>query len=307
MITHSIDVAVAALLRGDLVAIPTETVYGLAADATSPLAVGRIYEVKGRPLTHPVIVHISGIEEIDRWAASVPPWAYSLAEEFWPGPLTLILPRVEGVGDWVTGGQETVGLRVPGHAIALEIIRESGLGLAAPSANRFGAVSPTSATAVLEDLGPYLEVGRDFIFDGGNCVVGLESTIVDATSAHPSILRLGAITREAIEEITELIVVARSEIRAPGTLAAHYSPLAKVHLELVDGADSFIGLADLETPVGLIRLASPENTSEYARVLYEALRRADELGLHDVVALGPEGGGLAEAIRDRLKRAATSR
>lgn len=308
MITRSVDVAVAALINGDLVAIPTETVYGLAADARSQLAVERIYEVKGRPLTHPVIVHISGVEDLDQWAISIPSWAYSLAEMFWPGPLTLILPRARGVGDWVTGGQETVGLRVPNHPIALEIIRESGLGLAAPSANRFGAVSPTSALAVLEDLGPYLEAGRDFIFDGGDCAVGLESTIVDATSSHPRILRLGAVDREAIEEIAKLAVVEnRRVIRAPGTLASHYSPLAAVHLELIDEADGFIGLADLSTPNGLIRLAAPESISEYAQVLYQALRRADALGLHDIVAIAPEGEGLAEAIRDRLKRAATER
>lgn len=306
MITRSIEVAVAALTRGDLVAIPTETVYGLAADATSRRAVERIYEVKGRPLTHPVIVHISGIEDLERWAKSIPSWANSLAEKFWPGPLTLILPRARNVGNWVTGGQETVGLRVPNHPIALEVIRKSGLGLAAPSANRFGAVSPTSAAAVLEDLGPYLEAGRDFIFDGGECLVGLESTIVDATSTQPSILRLGAVTSEEIEEVSGLTVVhSTSGIRAPGTLAVHYSPRATVHLELVDGADGFIGLAEIATPVGLTRLAAPENISEYAQVLYQALRRADALGLHDIVALAPEGEGLAEAIRDRLERAAT--
>lgn len=307
MITRSIETAVSALIRGDLVAIPTETVYGLAADARSQHAVERIYQVKGRPLTHPVIVHIEGVAQLENWAVAIPSWAYSLAEKFWPGPLTLILPRAQGVGDWVTGGQETVGLRVPNHPIALEIIRESRLGLAAPSANRFGAVSPTNATAVLEDLGPYLEFGRDFIFDGGECLVGVESTIVDATSAQPSILRLGAVTREEIEEVTGLTVVdSTSGIRAPGTLAAHYSPHANVHLESVENADGFIGLAEIATPVGLVRLAAPENIAEYAQVLYQALRRADALGLHDVVAVPPEGTGLAEAIRDRLKRAASS-
>lgn len=308
MITRSIEAAVAALTRGDLVAIPTETVYGLAADASWQLAVERLYGVKGRPLSHPVIVHIAGVAELDRWAESVPDWARALADALWPGPLTLVLPRASGVGDWVTGGQASVGLRVPAHAIALEILKRSGLGLAAPSANRFGAVSPTNAAAVLEDLGPYLETGRDLIFDGGDCAVGLESTIVDATSWEPSILRLGAVTREAIEAITGLAVVeGRNEIRSPGNLASHYSPRAKVHLAVVGSAEGFIGLADIATPAGLVRLAAPVDVSEYAHLLYEALRRADALGLNQVVAIAPEGGGLAAAIRDRLQRAAASR
>jgi L-threonylcarbamoyladenylate synthase len=307
MITHSVEDAVVTLRRGDLVAIPTETVYGLAADASSQLAVERIYEVKGRPLNHPVIVHISSAAEIGRWAVDVPSWAYLLAETFWPGPLTLILPRAKGVGDWITGGQESVGLRVPNHPVALEIIRKSGLGLAAPSANRFGAVSPTNAAAVLEDLGPYLIPGRDLIFDGGDCAVGLESTIVDATSAQPSILRLGAVTAAQVEEVTGLALIqGKSDIRAAGTLETHYSPRAIVHLDLVEGADGFIALSEIATPNGLIRLFAPANISEYAQGLYEALRRADALGLHDVVALAPEGVGLAAAIRDRLKRAAAS-
>jgi L-threonylcarbamoyladenylate synthase len=307
MITKSITDALAALLRGDLVAIPTETVYGLAGDATSQLAVERIYEAKGRPRNHPVIVHISGADQIERWAVDVPSWAYLLAATFWPGPLTLILPRAKGVGNWVTGGQDTVGLRVPNHAAALEIIRKSGLGLAAPSANRFGAVSPTNVAAVFEELGPYLRPGRDLIFDGGDCAVGLESTIVDATSSQPSILRLGAITAEQIEEVTGLsIIEGRSEVRAPGTLATHYSPRATVHLHSVDGADGLIALAAVPTPSGLVRLAAPADVLQYAQELYEALRRADALGLHNVVAIAPDGAGLAAAIRDRLERAATS-
>jgi L-threonylcarbamoyladenylate synthase len=307
VITRSIDDCVKTLIRGDLVAIPTETVYGLAADAVSQQAVRRIYEVKGRPLNHPVIVHISGVDQIEHWTTSTPSWAYLLAEKFWPGPLTLILPRSKKVGDWITGGQETVGLRVPNHPAALEIITKSGLGLAAPSANRFGGVSPTNAAAVLEDLGPYLIDGRDLIFDGGDCDVGLESTIVDATFAQPSILRLGAVTREQVEEVTGLATIeGRSDIRAPGTLAMHYSPRATVHLDLVEGAEGFIALAEIATPKGLVRLAAPADVFEYAQGLYEALRRADALGLHDIVALAPKGEGIAAAIRDRLKRAAAS-
>jgi L-threonylcarbamoyladenylate synthase len=306
VITRSIDDCVKTLMRGDLVAIPTETVYGLAADAVSQQAVRRIYEVKGRPLNHPVIVHISGVDQIEHWATSTPSWAYSLAEKFWPGPLTLILPRSKKVGDWITGGQETVGLRVPNHPAALEIITKCGLGLAAPSANRFGAVSPTTAVAVLEDLGLNLLPGRDLIFDGGECAVGLESTIVDATARQPSILRLGAVTSRQIEEATGLTVVAgRNDIRAPGTLANHYSPRARVHLDFVEGADGFIALSDIATPSGLVRLSSPRDIFEFAQGLYEALRRADALGLHDVVALAPVGEGIAAAIRDRLERAAS--
>ena len=308
VLTSSIDAAVAALRRGNLVAIPTETVYGLAADASSLDAVRRIYIAKGRPSNHPVIVHIAGVDELVHWATAVPDWARSLADVVWPGPLTLILPRAVGVGDWVTGGQANVGLRVPGHQIALEILKQSGLGLAAPSANRFGAVSPTSASAVFEDLGPFLEVGRDLIFEGGDCAVGLESTIVDATSNQPSILRLGVITREQIEEITGLEVVeSENKIRSPGSLATHYSPRAKVHLAIVGSTGGFIGLAEIATPAGLIRLAAPADVAEYAHILYESLRRADALGLDQVVAIAPEGGGLAAAIRDRLQRAAASR
>ncbi len=307
MISHSIEEAIVVLKRGDLVAIPTETVYGLAADASSESAVARIYEVKGRPLDHPVIVHISGAEYLGNWAASAPSWAQLLIEAYWPGPLTLVLPRAKGVGDWVTGGQETVGLRFPNHPIALEVIRQSGLGIAAPSANRFGGVSPTSAQAVLEDLGPYLTPGRDLILDGGPCKVGVESTIVDATSVQPRILRLGAITRDDIEAITDLRVVDEgAKVRAPGTLASHYSPLAKVHLQVVDGAQGFIALSQVPTPEGLIRLAAPGDVSEYAHVLYAALRSADALGLASIVAVAPEGDGLAAAIHDRLQRAAAS-
>jgi len=307
VISHSIEEAVAVLKRGDLVAIPTETVYGLAADASSESAVTRIYEVKGRPLDHPVIVHISGAQSLGKWAASAPSWAHLLIEAYWPGPLTLVLPRAKGVGDWITGGQETIGLRSPNHLIALEVIRQSGLGIAAPSANRFGGVSPTSAQAVLEDLGPYLTPSRDLILDGGQCKVGVESTIVDATSAQPRILRLGAITREDIEAITDLQVVdGGAEIRAPGTLASHYSPRAKVHLQMVSDAQGFIALSEIPTPEGLIRLATPGDVFEYAHVLYEALRRADALGLASIVAVAPEGDGIAAAIHDRLQRAAAS-
>ncbi|HUW78253.1 MAG TPA: L-threonylcarbamoyladenylate synthase [Candidatus Nanopelagicaceae bacterium] len=307
MITRSIEEAAVALRSGHLVAIPTETVYGLAADASSQSAVERIYTVKGRPLNHPVIVHISGVDEIRRWALTVPPWARALAETFWPGPLTLILPRSSEVGDWITGGQDNVGLRVPNHLLTLEIISRSGLGLAAPSANRYGAVSPTNAAAVLEDLGPYLDATNDLIFDGGNCVVGLESTIVDATSSRPRILRLGAVTAAQIEEITDLTIeYGTGGIRAPGTLENHYSPQASVHLQLVDSADSFIALAEVPTPSGLTRLAEPADVVEFAQVLYEALRKADALGLQNVVVLAPTGNGLAAAIRDRLKRAAAS-
>lgn len=308
VLTSSIDLAVAALRRGDLVAIPTETVYGLAADASSLDAVRRIYVAKGRPSNHPVIVHIADVEELIHWSTSIPDWARSLAEAFWPGPLTLILPRAAGVGNWVTGGQANVGLRVPGHQIALEILKRSGLGLAAPSANRFGAVSPTTSSAVIEDLGPFLEIGRDLIFEGGDCAVGLESTIVDATSNQPSILRLGVITREQIEEITGLRVLeSENKIRSPGILASHYSPRAIVHLAVVGSEGGFIGLAEIATPAGLVRLASPADVFEYAQILYESLRRADALGLDQVVAISPEGGGLAAAIRDRLQRAAASR
>ena len=303
MRTTSVAAAVNALQQGRIVAIPTETVYGLAANARNQAAVARIYEVKGRPSDHPVIVHLADSNQISEWATAIPEWANRLAETFWPGPLTLILPKLPEVGSWITGGQQSIGLRVPDHPLTLEVLRTSGLGLAAPSANRFGSLSPTDAAAVEIELGSYL-ADEDLILDGGACTVGVESTIVDCTASAPSILRLGAITAEEIAIVTGLdLIAANSQQRAPGTLANHYAPNAKVCTALSPACQGLIALADVPTPEGVRRLASPTTMKEYAQQLYAAMRTADQTGLTCIAVIPPEGNGLAAAITDRINRA----
>ena len=308
--THTVQSAAAALKAGSLVAFPTETVYGLGADAENAEAVARIYEVKGRPHDHPLIVHIASIDGLNDWAGDLPDYAIALARDFWPGPLTLVVNRSERAKDFITGNQNTVGLRVPAHNIALGLIQEfiklGGKGIAAPSANRFGAVSPTNAQAVEEELAEYLQV-QDIILDGGQSLVGVESTIVDCTGETPFILRLGAVTSEMIEESTGLIALTKenSEIRVSGSLDSHYSPKAKVVLDAIaEPGDGLIAPDQIPTPDGVIRLASPRTIEGYARDLYAALRSADAQGSEVVVVLQPGGDGLAAAIRDRLKRSA---
>ncbi len=301
------------LLAGSLVAFPTETVYGLGADATSERAVARIYEVKGRPADHPLIVHIADMQDMVTWAGDIPTYAISLARDFWPGPMTLVLPRSDIAKDFITGAQETVGLRVPAHSLALGLLNEfkkvGGLGIAAPSANRFGQVSPTTAIAVQEEIGQYL-LENDLILDGGPALVGVESTIIDCTGDVPRILRPGAITVEMIQESTGLTVASNenSEIRVSGSLENHYSPKAQVVLDAMAGpGEGFIAVATIATPVGAIRLASPKSVEDYARVLYEALRFGDTQGLAKIAVIQPSGDGLAVAIRDRLQRASRGR
>ena len=309
--TETIISAASALRSGQLVAFPTETVYGLGADASNAEAVARIYEVKGRPSDHPLIVHIASMDAIAHWATDIPEYAITLARDFWPGPMTLVLRRSDLAKDFITGGQETVGLRVPAHPIALALIKEfnaiGGYGIAAPSANRFGAVSPTTAQAVEEELAEYLDE-QDLILDGGPCLVGVESTIIDCTGPTPMLLRLGAITPLMIEESTGLIALESnpSEIRVSGSLDSHYSPKAKVILDVVAIAgDGLIAPDQIPTPNGVVRLAAPSTIEEYARVLYHALRNADQQGLEAVVVLQPGGDGLAAAIRDRVQRSAS--
>ena len=313
--------AAANLLAGNLVAFPTETVYGLGADACNADAVARIYSVKGRPADHPLIVHVASMEGLGDWADDVPGYAISLARDFWPGPMTLIMKRSELAGDFVTGGQETVGVRVPDHPVALGLLeafaRVGGKGVAAPSANRFGNVSPTTAQAVADELSDYL-ADADQILDGGACQVGVESTIIDCTGDVPRILRPGAVTAEMIEESTGLAVadsvatkssaVDEEQIRVSGSLDSHYAPVATVVLDQspVSG-QGFIAIADVATPDGVVRLAAPKSDDEFARVLYSALRSADELGLETVVVQMPTGNGIAIAIRDRLIRASNGR
>jgi L-threonylcarbamoyladenylate synthase len=309
--------AAAALKAGHLVAFPTETVYGLGADARNADAVKRIYQVKGRPADHPLIVHISSINHVEKWAAEVPDYAIALARNFWPGPMTLILKRSEIPDDFITGGQDTVGLRIPSDPLALALIAEferiSDSAIAAPSANRFGHVSPTTAQAVSAELSDYLD-SNDLILDGGACPVGVESTIIDCTGNSPRILRPGAITEDMTVGVTGIQFASEvsnhesSEIRVSGSLDNHYSPLATVLLDQspITG-QGFIALAEFPTPEGVIRLASPKNNKEFAQVLYASLRAADEKGLQKVVVTQPQGNGIAIAIRDRLFRASNGR
>ena len=304
--------AAAHLKAGDLVAFPTETVYGLGADASNSEAVARIYSVKGRPNDHPLIVHIASMDRMGDWARDVPEYAITLARSFWPGPMTLILKRSKLAGDFITGGQDSVGVRVPDHGVALALLeafeRAGGKGVAAPSANRFGHVSPTTAAAVIEELRDYLSKD-DLVLDGGACAVGVESTIIDCTGAAPSVLRPGAISVAMIEECTGLITTqSDKEIRVSGSLENHYAPIAQVLLcENVIAGQGFIAHANIETPPGVIRLASPSDDEEFARILYSALRAADAQGLKEVVVIEPIGIGIAVAIRDRLARAANGR
>jgi L-threonylcarbamoyladenylate synthase len=309
--------AAANLLAGGLVAFPTETVYGLGADASNAQAVARIYAAKGRPADHPLIVHVASMDGLGDWADDVPGYAISLARDFWPGPMTLVVKRSALAADFVTGGQDTVGVRVPNHPVALGLLeafaRAGGKGVAAPSANRFGNVSPTTAQAVSDELRDYLADG-DLILDGGPCDVGVESTIIDCTGDVPKILRPGAITAQMITESTGLDVVGQSSdgaavdsnaIRVSGSLEAHYAPAATVVLDQSPVAgQGFIAMADVLAGEGVVRLAAPKTHEEFARVLYSALRAADEQGLATVVVAQPAGEGIAVAIRDRLKRAA---
>jgi L-threonylcarbamoyladenylate synthase len=305
--------AAASLLAGNLVAFPTETVYGLGADATNEKAVARIYEAKGRPTDHPLIVHISSTNSLNKWTKDIPEYAIKLARAFWPGPMTLILPRTELAKDFITGGQDTVGVRVPAHSVALALLKEfesqGGLGVAAPSANRFGALSPTTAKDVQQELSKYLEP-VDLILDGGPSLVGVESTIINCTQSVPTILRPGAITPDMIDNLLGISVIPDpqnlgNQIKAPGLLESHYAPSAKVFLtgEPKTG-DGFIALASFKTPTGAIRLASPVNNKDYAQILYKALRLADRKKIRRIFVIPPEGLDIAVAINDRLKRCA---
>jgi L-threonylcarbamoyladenylate synthase len=313
------DNAVSLLLAGGLLGLPTETVYGLAAKAMDEKSVRRIYEVKGRPLDHPVIVHIGTFEELDVWGDEISDEARILAEKFWPGPLTLVVKRKPIAGDWLTGGQETVALRMPSHPVALKILQALGTGVAAPSANKFGSVSPTSAQHVIADLSAVLDATRDAIIDGGSSEVGLESTILNCTVSHPVVLRPGAITQNQIDEVlnSKVEFAAKADIKAPGLLASHYAPNARVVLansepELLAlmekiPSDKFVGLIALEkigTPNGCIRLAMPHSNMDYAQVMYEAMRAGDLQNLQTIVVVLPAGDDIAIAIRDRLTKAA---
>jgi len=306
--------AAASLIKGDLVVFPTETVYGLGADATNKDAIARIYKVKGRPVGHPLIVHISLLANLDKWARYIPEYAVNLARVFWPGPMTLILPRTNLAKDFITGSQDNVGIRIPSHTVAMALLKEfedqGGLGVAAPSANRFGAVSPTTASAAEKELSDFLSK-NDQILDGGACLVGVESTIINCTQNKPSILRPGAVTKEMIEDTLDITIdltTSNSEsiqIKAAGLLESHYAPNAKVFLTGSPTlGDGFIALDAFTTPTGAVRIAAPKTNEEFARVLYEAFRLADFKGLSKVFVIPPTGDGIAVAINDRLSKSA---
>ena len=309
--THGeIKKAAKALNDGHLVIFPTETVYGLGADATNEKAVSRIYAVKGRPTNHPLIVHFSSINQLDKWTRDVPDYALNLAKKFWPGPMTLILSRSKLAQDFVTGGQDSIGVRVPSNPVALSLLSEfeklGGAGIAAPSANRFGAVSSTNANSVIDHLGEFLK-RDDLVLNGGECIIGIESTIIDCTHEIPSVLRPGEITMEKISDFLGLkIEYANStKKRVSGRLESHYAPRAKVVLDQIpQPGDGLIALSNMATPEGVIRVASPENDYEFARILYSSLQKADLLKIDKIVVAQPKNGSISFAIRERLSRAA---
>ena len=304
--------AAALLESGALVAVPTETVYGLAGVAADPVAVRRIFAAKGRPADHPLIVHLPGVEAIDEWAAEVPESARRLARAFWPGPLTLILPRTDRVPNEVTGGQETVGLRVPAHPVTLRLLKVLGRAVAAPSANRFGRISPTTAEHVIAEF-----EGRDSVaavIDGGGCEVGVESTIVDCTGDPPRVLRPGMISLEQLSRVLgeRPALAGESEgPRASGRLPSHYAPETRVELvdpevlENPDPAAAVLALEGRPDPGGFRAWQSlPAEPSTYARGLYAALRELDQAGAERILVQRPPAGAAWTALHDRLARAA---
>lgn len=297
MTGSSIERALEILRNGGLVAIPTETVYGLAGDASNEAAVRRIFEAKGRPADHPLIVHVAAAEQLADWAATVPTAAAILADTCWPGPLTLLVPRAVHVLSVVTGGRDTVGIRVPAHPLTTELLTRFGGGLAAPSANRFGKVSPTTAAHVIADLGSRV----DYVLDGGACPVGVESTIVDCSVEPSQILRPGGISSEEISELLNgALAAADGPSRASGMLVSHYAPSARVVLADTVGEATAVAA---RTPGAWI-LDHSDDLITYARNLYADLRSADERGVQTIVAVMPAAHGLGHAIRDRLTKAA---
>lgn len=310
-----INEAAEVLRRGGLVAFPTETVYGLGADASNLKALARMFAAKGRPTSHPVIVHLADVMMLPEWASEISSAAVRLAERFWPGPMTLILPRAQGVLDAVTGGQDTVGLRVPNHPVALGLLKAFGGGVAAPSANRFGRLSPTSAEHVRMDLGILV----DMILDGGACTVGVESTILDLSREHPVLLRPGAITIEMLTEVLGEPPLTReaSSTRAPGTLKIHYAP--KTPLKVVNSEElmSFVeSLLSTDKHVAVMArrplpvanpnvhwLVAPSDAKNYAHDLYANLRFLDSLGSDRIIVEAVSTDVDWHAIQDRLQRA----
>jgi L-threonylcarbamoyladenylate synthase len=311
-LAEEIAAAVDVLRRGGLVAFPTETVYGLGADATNPAALDRLFRAKGRPRSHPLIVHLAEEAWIDRWAADVPEAARRLARRFWPGPLTLILERAPHVLDSVTGGQDTIGLRVPAHPIAHALLAAFGSGIAAPSANRFGHVSPTTAGHVREDLGDAV----DIVIDGGACEVGIESAIVDASRGALALLRPGVLTRDAIRDAAEAPVADADDAspRVPGSLSSHYAPRTPLELVPAGGIDralqaragETIAVLAFQPPVlpAAYVVHAPSDAVQYAHALYATLRQLDALEAAAILVEAPPDDGAWAGVTDRLRRAA---
>lgn len=308
--TADIEHACQLLRRGELVAFPTETVYGLGADASSPEAIARIYALKGRPSNHPVIVHVAKASDIRDWARDIPMVAWELANAFWPGPLTLILPRAEGVPLAVTGGQDSVGVRVPAHPIAQQLLSAFGGGIAAPSANRYGHVSPTCAAHVREEFAD----SAPYILDGGDCEVGLESTIVSLLGA-PTLLRPGGISRAQIEAVIgPMVAVAGDDVpRAPGTTVSHYAP--STPLRLLTNADWASGYRPEAAVLALrskpsshqgVWLEAASDPVRYGHDLYASLRALDRLGAPLILVEAPPDHPDWEAVKDRLNRSAAA-
>lgn len=311
-----IEQAVELLQRGELVAFPTETVYGLGADASNPEAVARLYRAKGRPNNHPVIVHLAGVDELSHWASTVPEAAIKLATKFWPGPLTLILPKAEHVLDEITGGQKSVGLRVPSHPVALDLLRAFGGGVIAPSANKFGRLSPTCAEDVRNEFGAEVAL----VLDGGACAVGIESTIIDLSREQPMILRPGMIDQSQIEAVIGPVLVAHKQentasvTRAPGDLASHYAPTTPLQLVTADELRQLAKSNDAQldrTAVLSLSVApgccnwivADRDPELFARALYQNLRQLDKLKLDRILVESPPRDPHWEGIWDRLNRA----
>ena len=302
-LTSSIDLAIRYLNDDLLIGLPTETVYGLAALASRPKAIAKIFQVKARPTNHPLILHLANYRQLEKWAQNVPSYVEILCEKFWPGPLTVVLQRTTRVCDEITGKRETVAIRIPNHKVALSLLNSLNDGLVAPSANRFGKVSPTCAKHVVDDLGDDVSL----VLDGGICEIGVESTIIDCTSNSPQILRSGGISKSDLEEIGKIeIAQSDGDSRAPGMLEKHYAPICRV--ELLDSLQQAMHRLNEISAQGLAVeiLDFNDDLEMYAKQLYARLRLADDRQIHTVLAVMPSSGGLGDAIRDRLIKASAA-
>lgn len=313
MLEKDIERAVKILKNGGLVAFPTETVYGLGADASNAHAIEKVFHAKQRPMDHPVIVHIREIAQLSRWAIDIPSMAYTLANAFWPGPLTLILKKSPEVSDAVTGGQDTVGIRIPNHPVTLVLLKAFGGGIVGPSANRFGRISPTTAEAVREELGSAV----DWVLDGGQCAVGVESTIIDLSDDHPVILRPGMITLEQIELILQrpVALYKKNAPRVSGALESHYSPMTPTRLVKSDKLIEHLKEIDFPCVVlsrqavsiqkpNIKIIPMPKSPVDFAHEMYQTLRVADKKGTKLIIIEEVPASSEWSAIRDRLQRAA---